>query len=1200
MSVTWLHVSDIHLSASNPFDRDVVISSLFESVRKYRQSGEWKPDLIFATGDIAERGSVAAFRQRGAEKGLATAFFDDLLEAAGLGKDRLFIVPGNHDIERRMGSGLVRTLMNQKESDEYFDPQAPMYHLSGKMATFASWYNDYFSSVVPQRTFPDRSTCELIPITVNNVRLQMLLLNTAIFCDDSQTDHGKLWLGLRNLDPLIKELQKGDQELAIALIHHPLDWLANEWERTQVTTLLKSGVNVLMHGHYHKTEAELRDDMIEIAAGATFVADAKKDKRALYGRFDGKSVEVFPICYQQDSFPKAWGDDISLFARNENGTCSKRFPLRGRFTEPLAPAFGSGAGRQDGDAYAMRYQASLLSAMDLALPPAVQSFSAKVSEIFVPLRLSDSWRSEERSASIADGADRQDAMPGFAPETVMASAFRKNRLLLLVGDPGSGKTTLLQHYALSALDKEQCKLLGFPEPVLVFYLPLRELRKTDSGYADLPANVVAWSEQNALPIPETVFSGWLHQKRSLVLLDGLDEIGELEERKEVCKWIKKSITSFTNACFVVTSRPTGYQKGDDLEIQVPHKRADILDFNEEQQKQFLQRWFTSLYLDELGFDDDDDDGLEKRKQKAIAKADHIIAFLHKEENRILRQMVRIPLLLQIMAILWNRHDILPDSRAMLYENALDYLLGYQYKQKEIKPLLAVADARKVLAALSLWMQEKEMDAASRELIEARMQIALESLELLRRPSAREFCDDLINRAGVLVAYGVDEYMFSHKSFREYLAGAQIAAELAVDAACLDRLLPSFGVDWWDEPLKFFIAQASARVFDLFMAKLLESPVSDALTPKQLGLLHSIIAETPVEKRKIDALCGKLLDPDATASRQRVIIDCLQGIGNRAALDALEQFRTQKLAKENRDIAGRAEEVILAFGGRQLGDDTAKAGTEMPASFRNNHEQQAEYVLIAGGAYVFSETGGDARVEDLYVAKYPVTNSRYRSFIASLQTSAAEHGAPFSMEGFREALHAIAACNTWGAEFAGYLDGGQNDLAALFASGYNDDRKFGGDDQPVVAITWYAAKAYCLWLSMLDGNKVAYRLPTGLEWEWAAGGGTERIGREARSYPWQDEKLEASPALANFDSIVGQTTPVSRYPEGATPEGLYDMAGNVWEWTEDWLDEEMDARSLRGGSWGDTPDNLRCTARSGMPPAVKLDDFGFRVVCARPR
>jgi len=169
------------------------------------------------------------------------------------------------------------------------------------------------------------------------------------------------------------------------------------------------------------------------------------------------------------------------------------------------------------------------------------------------------------------------------------------------------------------------------------------------------------------------------------------------------------------------------------------------------------------------------------------------------------------------------------------------------------------------------------------------------------------------------------------------------------------------------------------------------------------------------------------------------------------------------------------------------------------------------------------------------------------------------------------------------------------------SHFDDDKRFKGDDQPVIGVSWYAAHAYCFWLSMLElknenakmeVKKISnlYRLPNEMEWEWAAGGGV-------RKFPWGNESKNLS-EFANYNGNIGKTTPVTAYPKGATPEGLNDMAGNVWEWMENEYKGWKGSRSLRGGSWLANVVSLRWSAFSGYNLDVHDNVVGFRVVRSR--
>ncbi len=244
MPVTWLHVSDFHIRGGDPYDRDVVLGALVRSVREYRERGR-VPDLIFATGDVAYSGKAHEYQR-------ATEFFDALLDAAGLDKRRLFVVPGNHDADRDLGVGLARTLSSREEADTYFGPGVPKMHLLQKQGAFLAWYKSYFTGV---RTAPPDSTCGPVEaVDVAGIKLGILPVNSALFCQDDH-DHAKLWVGRRALDVALAQLRELDADLTVALLHHPLEWLHDE-ERATIKANLRAQVDVVLRGHLHENDVE--------------------------------------------------------------------------------------------------------------------------------------------------------------------------------------------------------------------------------------------------------------------------------------------------------------------------------------------------------------------------------------------------------------------------------------------------------------------------------------------------------------------------------------------------------------------------------------------------------------------------------------------------------------------------------------------------------------------------------------------------------------------------------------------------------------------------------------------------------------------------------------------------------------------------------------------------------------------------------
>jgi len=195
------------------------------------------------------------------------------------------------------------------------------------------------------------------------------------------------------------------------------------------------------------------------------------------------------------------------------------------------------------------------------------------------------------------------------------------------------------------------------------------------------------------------------------------------------------------------------------------------------------------------------------------------------------------------------------------------------------------------------------------------------------------------------------------------------------------------------------------------------------------------------------------------------------------------------------------------------------------------------------------------LDEFWMGKYPVTNAQYRAFLQAAQ--------------------------------------------------YPYEKKLpkGKDDHPVVYVSWQDATAFCTWAAQVSG--VPVRLPSEAQWEKAA------RGTDGRTYPWGEQEPDAN--LANFNSNDRDTTEVGRYPKGASPYGALDMAGNVWEWVNDWYGDYSvspasnppgptsgNTKVLRGGSWYDSGSYLRVAYRNYDSPTTRGIDIGFRCAASPGR
>ena len=242
------------------------------------------------------------------------------------------------------------------------------------------------------------------------------------------------------------------------------------------------------------------------------------------------------------------------------------------------------------------------------------------------------------------------------------------------------------------------------------------------------------------------------------------------------------------------------------------------------------------------------------------------------------------------------------------------------------------------------------------------------------------------------------------------------------------------------------------------------------------------------------------------------------------------------------VSGQASGKIREGGEEKRVGDSGHATSRPPSSVSRPQSPvprlpSIEWVKIPAGPFLYGESKKTRIIEKPYlIGKYPVTNAQYKRFLDANPK-------------YRVPKH-------WGKKTRTYPEG--------------------KDDHPVVYVSWDDAQAFCKWAHC--------RLPTKEEWEKAA------RGTDGRKYPWGDQAPDET--LCNFNNNVGDTTPVGQYsPQGDSPYGCVDMAGNVWEWVATeygWLL----GHALRGGSWSDGLCNSY-QHRMWEAPAI-AENQGFRV------
>ena len=776
---------------------------------------------------------------------------------------------------------------------------------------------------------------------------------------------------------------------------------------------------------------------------------------------------------------------------------------------------------------------------------------------------------------------------------------------VLLGEPGSGKSSFLRHLTLclagelrrrsgDAATPANASLAALRDWLLDAYAPvyieMRELvasvfpplPEDDDAPVSLPDADHFWRYLTtlfgaALTDPGGELRGWFDRGEAIVLFDGLDEVPQADRtgrRKQIKALIAALLRRYPALRIIVAGRPHAYRAGEWTLDGFGLAELRSLDMGR------LHELASALFPAALG-----DAGKDQ--------ADAFIAAIREQlkTRRIEESFYANPLFFTLLAGLWldpAARAQLPTTRAELYRRSVDLLLTRWTRRR--LPDQSVAEnlgldadgLRSVLETLACTVHEQSAPGQDT----TRFGVG-ELLTILYRARCRVQVNDvpdyLARHVGLLTSPATEEFYFTHRSFQEHLAACELICA-APDAhrppVAPDRRFPHGLVRrttekpaLWGNVARLaadeLLAHARAREAGRTLAELCRPYLDAHSAPEAAYVALEIAAEHKLFARDTDEL--DLRHKDFAALHQAAL----------AALVDHTHFTPQQRLQAGDLLAARPGLDIRPGVGVKHGLPDI-AWCEIP-EFGPDGQR---HFLYHDGTRNTQHDG----LPTFWMAKYPITYAQFQAFV----------DAP---DGYHNP--------EWRKN---------PDIADYFGKdGTRWDQRWPLANRPREMVTWSEAVAFCRWLTaqarthpallpddaaravLAAGGSI--RLPTEQEWVKAARGFDDRM------HPWGGQEYKIG--YANVDETedktgphnLKETSPVGMYPHAASPFGVEEMSGTVWEYClnkyndpDDLNLEGGDLRAVRGGSWYYSPVMSSVAAR-GVGLGLVSDSRGFRGVCA---
>jgi len=791
----------------------------------------------------------------------------------------------------------------------------------------------------------------------------------------------------------------------------------------------------------------------------------------------------------------------------------------------------------------------------LAIDPSIAEMPPlRLSDIFVPLYTTQrrlDARGERRVVRALDREEEDDAPIG------MLDAVASARRVVILGEPGSGKTTVL-HYLVWAIASRRLgtevgnfpkELDGFPISILA-----RDYAGLLSTGSDIPFVEFLSRNLASLGFSDLIeyFSEQLAAGECFILIDGLDDVSDGPQRRQLVTRIEDFALQYPMNRIVVTSRVISLH-GAPL-FPAEWAAFVIAPLTDAQINSFITAWYRLLARPgSLG------------AETAESKAQSLFCALR--QHRQLGSLAVNPLLLTVIAVLHTYRGALPESRAALYDDVSDLLMR-RWERAKIEGALLI-DELDVLGLRTSDLQVALAEVAFR--IQARRDTVIDeaSLRGIIAPyldsdwnKAMRFVAYVRERAGLLVERAAGKYSFVHSTLQEFYAARHLASQREYSEMGVELLRTDF--DLWREVYLLSV---------LFLDQISQ-------TVRALGAIQTLCPQDHWKSEldlRLIALAGQAVAEIGVLRIERT--EPGKELANSVRVQLVQLLESGMLSAGERAFAG---DLLADIGDPRFTFTLAGAllvpdivWCEVPAGpFLMGSSKGKDH-----DAFDDEEPQHRVELPAYRVGRYPVTNAQYRHFI--------ERG------GYTDPQYWTDQGWAWRQE------------RGIESPEFWDDPMWNKPNYSVVGVSWYEAVAFARWVAEhlrtaeLLPEHMTVRLLTEAEWEKAARSSDGRI------YPWGDEW--DSERANTEEAGIGQTTTVGIYPGGASPYGCLDMSGNVWEWTSSHYQaypytpkdgrEDLhsgEERVIRGGAWAFSSVAARVASREKMSPDFRSPTIGYRV------